>query len=75
MISLTAKTVDKLLQLSLDGVEERHLVQYLKESTEPNSLELLVMYYLQRARYVEAIRLNEKLKARVMVSQTDQPIN
>ncbi|XP_064642421.1 protein ELYS-like isoform X2 [Lineus longissimus] len=64
------KTVDKLLQLSLDGVEERHLVQYLKESTEPNSLELLVMYYLQRARYVEAIRLNEKLKARVML-ETD----
>jgi hypothetical protein len=42
-------------------------VQYLKESTEPNSLELLVMYYLQKARYVEAVRLNEKLKGRVMV--------
>ncbi|XP_070561837.1 protein ELYS-like [Ptychodera flava] len=64
------KTVDNLLKLPLSQLEESTLVTYLKESTEPNSMELLVMHYLQQARYVEAIRLNETLKHGLM-SETD----
>ncbi|XP_071110083.1 protein ELYS-like [Haliotis cracherodii] len=59
-------TIDQLLQLPLSDVEECHLQTYLLESSEPHSAELLVMHYLQRARYIEAIRLNEKIKHRVM---------
>nr|XP_006822563.1 PREDICTED: protein ELYS-like [Saccoglossus kowalevskii] len=64
------KTVDNLLKLPLSQMEESTLISYLKDSTEPNSVELLVMHYLQRARYVEAIRLNETLKHSLM-SETD----
>ena len=65
---LTAKTVDQLLQLPFGGEEERHLVEYLKNSSEGRSQELLVMYYLQRAKFVEAIRLNQSLKQAALVS-------
>lgn len=63
-----AKTVDQLLQLPLTDQEEKHLIEYLSTTTEAYGKELLVMYYLQRARYVEAIRLNEKLKQAALVS-------
>lgn len=65
---LLAKTVDRLLQLPLTNEEETTLVDYLLESSEPHSQELLVMHYLQRARFVEAIQLNEKLKHSVLVN-------
>ena len=58
----SAKTIDQLLKLPFDNEEEAILERYLQESSEPNSQELLIMHYLQRARYVEAIRMNEKLK-------------
>ena len=38
------------------------LVNFLQEETFPHSKELLVMYYFQKGRYVEGIRLNELLK-------------
>ncbi|XP_052102837.1 protein ELYS-like isoform X2 [Mytilus californianus] len=60
------KTMDQLLQLPLTENEERQLIRYLTDSKEPHSLELLVLHYLQRARYVEAIQLNEKLKHAVI---------
>ncbi|XP_078375377.1 protein ELYS-like isoform X3 [Oculina patagonica] len=56
------QNMSKLLQLSLDSVEEEFLVNFLQEETFPYSKELLVMHYLQRGRYVEGIRLNELLK-------------
>ena len=59
--------MDQLLQLPLDADEESHLVEYLKTRTDSSGLDLLIMHYLQRARYVEAIKLNEKLKLKVMV--------
>ena len=59
--------MDKLLQLPLEEDEEKHLVEYLQTSQEPHSGELLVMYYLQRSRYIEAIRANSKLKHSIMV--------
>lgn len=57
-----AKTMDQLLQLPFSEEEERHLVAFLKASTEPQVKELLVLYYLQRARFTEAIRLNTQLQ-------------
>ncbi|XP_060555912.1 protein ELYS-like [Ruditapes philippinarum] len=60
------KTLGRLLQLPLSNEEETILVDYLLASSEPHSQELLVMHYLQRARFVEAIQLNEKLKHSIM---------
>ena len=64
---ILAKTVDRLLQLPLNVDEEKVLIEYLMDSTDPQLQELLVMHYLQRARFVEAIQLNEKLKHSVLV--------
>ena len=63
----TVKTIDQLLQYPLQDEEEKLLVKHLSTSHEPNSSELLVMHYLQRSRFIEAIRLNEKLKHNIMV--------
>ena len=59
---LSAKMVDALLQLPLSDEEEKHLVEYLKTTHESGAAELLVLYYLQRSRFIEAIRLNSRLK-------------
>ncbi|CAH1774002.1 unnamed protein product [Owenia fusiformis] len=56
------KMIDSLLQLPMNDVEERQLIGYLQETKEPNSKEILIMHYLQRSRYVDAIRLNERVK-------------
>lgn len=63
--------MDQLLQLPLSRVEEQELEAFLLGSPEPHSAELLVMYYLQKARYVEAIRLNEKIKHSMLVGSYD----
>ncbi|XP_038076650.1 protein ELYS-like [Patiria miniata] len=69
--SQQTKTVDQLLKLPFDDEEEAILERYLQDSTEPNSQELLIMHFLQRARYVEAIRLNEKLKQQGLMADPD----
>ncbi|XP_053388685.1 protein ELYS-like, partial [Mercenaria mercenaria] len=66
------KTVGRLLQLPLTNEEETTLVDYLLDSSEPHSQELLVMHYLQRARFVEAIQLNEKLKHSVLTEASSK---
>ncbi|XP_021372867.1 protein ELYS-like isoform X1 [Mizuhopecten yessoensis] len=66
------KTMDQLLQLPLTDAEERQLVEYLTESSEPHSQEVLVLHYLQRARYVEAIQLNERLKQTVFTETSSK---
>ena len=68
MLSFAAKTIDRLLQLPLTTKEEQLLVSYLMDSSEPRSQEMLVMHYLQKARFTEAIQLNDKLKHAVLVS-------
>ncbi|XP_048731593.2 protein ELYS-like [Ostrea edulis] len=60
------KTVDQLLQLPMTRLEEENLVQFLTASGDQYCQEILILHYLQRACYVEAIRLNEKLKQTVM---------
>ncbi|XP_071946058.1 protein ELYS-like [Antedon mediterranea] len=64
-------TMDNLLKLHFTDEEETMLIRYLETSTEPNSQELLVMHYLQRGRYVEAIQLNERLKQRNIMTGSD----
>ena len=56
--------LDSVLQLSLNSVEEKELIEYLKASKKPGSSEILLMYYLQRSRYGEAMRLNDDLNSR-----------
>eukprot|EP00058_Branchiostoma_floridae_P005603 XP_002591091.1 hypothetical protein BRAFLDRAFT_108700 [Branchiostoma floridae] len=65
-------TVDKLLQLPFDDVEQKSLVKYLQASPEPNSAELLLVFYLQRGRFVDAVRLNDLLKQDVMMEHDAQ---
>lgn len=56
------QNMTRLFQLPLEFAEEDFLVNFLQEETFPHSKELLVMYYFQKGRYVEGIRLNELLK-------------
>ncbi|XP_030843104.1 protein ELYS isoform X2 [Strongylocentrotus purpuratus] len=69
--SQQTKTMDQLLRLPFDDIEESVLERYLLETTEPNSKELLVMHYLQRTRFVDAVRLNENLKQQAMMGDND----
>eukprot|EP00117_Sycon_ciliatum_P040691 scpid20526/ scgid29860/ Protein ELYS; Protein MEL-28; xELYS len=57
------RLLHKLSQLPLTDDEEHVWVEFLENSDSAPLTELLVMFYLQRARYVEAIRLNDKLLA------------
>ena len=43
-------------------------MKFLEDSPFPHARELLVMFYLQRGCYVQAIRLNERLKQDLMVN-------
>ena len=56
--------LDSVLQMSLILAEERELVDFLQRSDRPSSQEVLLMYYLQRSRYSEAVALNEQLDSR-----------
>ena len=58
----SAKNVDQLLQLPFSDSEEAQLLAYLSTNQDSVSQELLVMYYLQRSRFIEAIRLNKRLR-------------
>lgn len=57
----------QLVKLPLTEAEEKWLENYLTTSPESDSKEVLVAYYLLRARYVDAARLNEQLKFKDMV--------
>ncbi|XP_029651707.1 protein ELYS isoform X1 [Octopus sinensis] len=69
------KILGQLMKLPLTEAEEKWLENYLMASPELNSKEALVVYYLQRARYVDAIRLNEKLKSKDMSSLSEREKN
>lgn len=55
--------LDAVLQLSLSRPEEEEFVRFLEESKRPDSQEVLLMYYLQRSRFTEAVRLHENLRS------------
>ena len=50
-----------VLQMTLSMQEEKFLVDFLQESQFESSKEILLEYYLQRARYSEATQLNQHL--------------
>ena len=50
-----------VLQMTLSMQEEKFLVDFLQESQLESSKEILLEYYLQRARYSEATQLNQHL--------------
>ena len=50
--------LDSVLQLSLTTQEEREFVSFLQSSRRQDSQEVLLMYYLQRSRFQEAMQLN-----------------
>ena len=62
--------LDSILQLTLMSGEERALVEFLNEKDgstgRPKSggrQEILLMFYLQRSRFHEAVALSQKLEA------------
>lgn len=63
-----AKSIGRLLQLPLSLFEEETLLKHLANCSDLISQELLVMYYLQKSRILEAFTLNENLKRNVLVS-------
>ncbi len=65
---VSAKTVDRLLQLPMQEEEKHRLVDYLKTTQEAHSSELLLLHLLQRSRFIEAVRLNNRLKSTGAVS-------
>jgi len=67
IVPVLAGSLERLLQLPLSGEEEAALVEQLLSSVEPRAQELLVLHFLQRARFLDAITLNEKLKHTNMV--------
>ena len=54
--------LDSVLQLSLTTQEEKEFVSFLQSSRRHDSQEVLLMYYLQRSRFTEAMQLNMSLK-------------
>jgi hypothetical protein len=51
-----------VFQLNLDSFEGECLVQYLKASPQPAAMELLLLFYLQRSNFREAIHLVDTLQ-------------
>ncbi|CAF4865367.1 unnamed protein product [Pieris macdunnoughi] len=55
--------LSKVLQLTLLPLEEEVFIRYLKECNEPATSDILVMYYLQQSRYLEAEQYNKQIKS------------
>ena len=60
--------LDSVLQLSLSLQEEKEFVTFLQAASRRDSQEVLLMYYLQRARFPEAMHLNQQLGEAGVVS-------
>ncbi|RVE50619.1 hypothetical protein evm_004743 [Chilo suppressalis] len=54
--------LSKILQVTLLPLEEEVFVNYLRNCNESQTSDILVMYYLQQARYIEAEQYNSKLR-------------
>ena len=60
-----AKKLSLLVTQLLTAEEDAALCDYLKEHPSLCCLELLVMFHLQRSRYIDAIRTNAQLNERI----------
>ncbi|XP_045536351.1 uncharacterized protein LOC106707278 isoform X5 [Papilio machaon] len=54
--------LSKVLQVTLLPGEEEVFIKYLKDCNDTQTSDILIMYYLQQARYLEAEEYNNKLK-------------
>ncbi|XP_047993086.1 protein ELYS [Leguminivora glycinivorella] len=54
--------LSKLLQVTLLPFEEEAFIKYLETCSDPHTSDILIMYYLQQARYLEAQQHNCKLR-------------
>ncbi|XP_028163757.1 protein ELYS-like isoform X4 [Ostrinia furnacalis] len=54
--------LSKILQVTLLPLEEEVFIKYLQSCNESQTSDILVMYYLQQARYLEAEQYNSKLR-------------
>ncbi|XP_038223349.1 protein ELYS [Zerene cesonia] len=54
----------KVLQVTLLPVEEECFIKYLKDCNEAQTSDILVMYLLQQARYLEAEQYNKQIKSK-----------
>ncbi|CAG4939096.1 unnamed protein product [Parnassius apollo] len=54
--------LSKILQVTLLPSEEEVFIKYLKDCNDVHTSDILIMYYLQQARYLEAEEYNNKLK-------------
>ncbi|GBP53238.1 Protein ELYS [Eumeta japonica] len=54
--------LSKILQIVLLPFEEEVFIKYLESCNDRQTSDILVMYYLQQARYVEAQQYNNKLR-------------
>ncbi|XP_049874525.1 protein ELYS isoform X3 [Pectinophora gossypiella] len=54
--------LSKLLQVTLLPFEEEIFIRYLENCNESQTSDILIMYYLQQARYLEAEQYNKKIK-------------
>eukprot|EP01135_Chromosphaera_perkinsii_P003081 Nk52_evm28s234 gene=Nk52_evmTU28s234 len=64
------KQISFVLQLPLNKIEEQFLCAFLS-SRGPPCFDILIMFYLQRGRYVEAIKAHEEMKAKGVGSNKD----
>ncbi|XP_073947364.1 AT hook containing transcription factor 1 homolog isoform X2 [Choristoneura fumiferana] len=54
--------LSKILQVTLLPFEEEAFIKYLEKCNEHQTSDILIMYYLQQARYLEAQQHNNKMK-------------
>ncbi|XP_063363599.1 uncharacterized protein LOC134652357 [Cydia amplana] len=54
--------LSKILQVTLMPFEEEAFIKYLEKCNDPHTSDILIMYYLQQARYLEAQQHNCKLR-------------
>ncbi|XP_039251531.2 uncharacterized protein LOC120328998 isoform X1 [Styela clava] len=65
--------LDQLLKLPFSQSEEDMVIKYLQESNSAEATQILVLYYLQHSRYVDAIKLHSQNKHnRLMRDQSEE---
>lgn len=58
-----SSNINRLLSLPLDVEEEAFMIKYCLQSPHPFCKDFLIMYYVHHGRYIEAIKLNDQLRA------------
>ncbi|XP_050672064.1 protein ELYS isoform X2 [Leptidea sinapis] len=64
--------LSKVLQITMLPLEEEVFIKYLKECNEAQTADILVMYYLQQSRYLEAEQYNRQMKLKGRYRETSR---